>query len=75
MTARQSRADAVRAIADSGVVAVIRLADPSRLAAVAEALLEGGVRAIEVTMTVPRAVQLIETLAASAPAFTRVAAP
>ena len=67
MTARQYRADAVRAIADSGVVAVIRLADPSRLAAVAEALLEGGVRAIEVTMTVPRAVQLIETLAASAP--------
>jgi 2-dehydro-3-deoxyphosphogluconate aldolase/(4S)-4-hydroxy-2-oxoglutarate aldolase len=46
---------------------VIRLADASRLKAVAEALLDGGVRALEVTMTVPRAVPLIETLAASAP--------
>lgn len=62
-----SRADVVRAITSTGIVAVIRLADASRLTAVAEALLDGGVRALEVTMTVPRAVPLIEALAASAP--------
>jgi 2-dehydro-3-deoxyphosphogluconate aldolase/(4S)-4-hydroxy-2-oxoglutarate aldolase len=59
------RAAVVGAIEASGVVAVIRLADASRLRAVADALLEGGVRALEVTMTVPRAVPLIEALAAS----------
>jgi 2-dehydro-3-deoxyphosphogluconate aldolase/(4S)-4-hydroxy-2-oxoglutarate aldolase len=51
----------------AGVVAVIRLTDPGRLRAVAEALAEGGVRALEVTMTVPRAVALIEELASSLP--------
>jgi 2-dehydro-3-deoxyphosphogluconate aldolase/(4S)-4-hydroxy-2-oxoglutarate aldolase len=46
---------------------VIRLTDASQLRAVAEALLEGGVRALEVTMTVPRAVPLIEDLASTLP--------
>jgi 2-dehydro-3-deoxyphosphogluconate aldolase/(4S)-4-hydroxy-2-oxoglutarate aldolase len=71
---RQGRAAVVAAIEDCGVVAVIRLTDPSRLQAVAEALLEGGVRALEVTMTVPRAVPLIETLAATVPAGVLVGA-
>ena len=35
--------------------------------AVADALLEGGVRAIEVTMTVPRAVELIGELSGTVP--------
>ena len=55
------------ALEQAGVIAVIRLADGSELRAVAEALLAGGVRALEVTMTVPGAVSLIETLAASLP--------
>src|SRR5258708_17739422 len=46
-----------------GVVAVIRLKDPAKLRAVVEALAEGGVRALEVTMTVPGAVGLIRGLA------------
>jgi 2-dehydro-3-deoxyphosphogluconate aldolase/(4S)-4-hydroxy-2-oxoglutarate aldolase len=58
----------VEAIISSGVVAVIRLADPSRLTAVVDALLAGGVRAIELTMTMPGAVPLIEELAAASPA-------
>lgn len=62
-----SRHDVVRDIEQCGVVAVIRLTDADQLKAVAEALLEGGVRALEVTMTVPRAVPLIEQLSATLP--------
>jgi 2-dehydro-3-deoxyphosphogluconate aldolase/(4S)-4-hydroxy-2-oxoglutarate aldolase len=51
-----------------GVVAVIRLKDPRRLRATVDALAEGGVRALEVTMTVPRAVDLIAELAPTLPA-------
>ena len=46
----------VRDIEATGVVAVIRLPDAAPAHDVARALGEGGVRAIEVTMTVPRAV-------------------
>jgi 2-dehydro-3-deoxyphosphogluconate aldolase/(4S)-4-hydroxy-2-oxoglutarate aldolase len=62
-----SRASTVAAIESTGVVAVVRLADGSAADSVAAALIDGGVRAIEVTMTVPRAVALIESLATSAP--------
>jgi 2-dehydro-3-deoxyphosphogluconate aldolase / (4S)-4-hydroxy-2-oxoglutarate aldolase len=50
-----------------GVVAVIRLKDPGKLRAVVDALAEGGVRALEVTMTVPGAVDLIRALALTLP--------
>jgi len=50
-----------------GVVAVIRLKDPATLRAVVHAMAEGGVRALEVTMTVPRAVELIRELAPTLP--------
>jgi 2-dehydro-3-deoxyphosphogluconate aldolase/(4S)-4-hydroxy-2-oxoglutarate aldolase len=55
----------VREIEAAGVVAVIRLSDATQLRAVADALCDGGVRAIEVTMTVPRAIALIEELASN----------
>jgi 2-dehydro-3-deoxyphosphogluconate aldolase/(4S)-4-hydroxy-2-oxoglutarate aldolase len=61
------RAAVVAGIEACGVVAVIRLTDAGQLRSVADALLEGGVRALEVTMTVPRAVPLIEELTASLP--------
>lgn len=51
----------------AGVVAVIRLKDPDKVQAVVEAIAEGGVRAIEVTMTVPGAVGLIKSLAPRMP--------
>ena len=61
--------DAIRQeIERLGVVAVIRMKDPARLRAVFDALADGGVKAIEVTMTVPGAVDLIGRLAASLPA-------
>src|SRR5260370_21842177 len=61
------RAAVVRALESMGVVAVIRLKDPARLRAVVDALAEGGVRALEVTMTVPGAVGLIRELAPTLP--------
>ena len=62
-----SRADTTQAIEAMGVVAVIRLKDPATLRAVVDALAEGGVRALEVTMTVPGAVDLIRELAPTMP--------
>jgi 2-dehydro-3-deoxyphosphogluconate aldolase / (4S)-4-hydroxy-2-oxoglutarate aldolase len=61
------RAAVVRAIESMAVVAVIRLKDPTTLRAVVDALAEGGVRALEVTMTVPGAVGLIRELAPALP--------
>lgn len=51
-----------------GVVAVLRANDPSRLPAIVEALVEAGVGAAEVTMTVPGAVECIRALASQVPA-------
>jgi 2-dehydro-3-deoxyphosphogluconate aldolase/(4S)-4-hydroxy-2-oxoglutarate aldolase len=51
----------------AGVVAVIRIADPSKLGDVVSALIDGGVRALEVTMTVPGAVELIRRTAPTLP--------
>jgi 2-dehydro-3-deoxyphosphogluconate aldolase/(4S)-4-hydroxy-2-oxoglutarate aldolase len=67
MSADRDRAATVRLIEDTGVVAVIRLDDPGALRDVADALMAGGVRALEVTMTVPRATELIAQLAAALP--------
>ena len=62
------REQVVRAIEAGGVVAVIRLKEPGKLRAVVDALIEGGVRALEVTMTVPGAIELMATLAPTLPA-------
>lgn len=62
-----SRLEVVRGIEDCGVVAVIRMKDGDKLRFVIDALLEGGVRALELTMTVPGAVGLIEQLARHLP--------
>jgi 2-dehydro-3-deoxyphosphogluconate aldolase/(4S)-4-hydroxy-2-oxoglutarate aldolase len=50
-------------VADAGVVAVIRAHSLDVLPEIAKALLEGGVPAIEVTMTTPKAIRGIEKLA------------
>jgi 2-dehydro-3-deoxyphosphogluconate aldolase / (4S)-4-hydroxy-2-oxoglutarate aldolase len=61
------RAAIVRQIEELGVVAVIRLRDPGKLRAVVDALMAGGVKALEVTMTVSGAVDLIRGLAPTLP--------
>jgi len=68
MTVIQSRRAAVTAQIEAlGVVAVIRLKDPAKLRAAVDAMAAGGVRALEVTMTVPRAVEMIRELAPTLP--------
>jgi 2-dehydro-3-deoxyphosphogluconate aldolase/(4S)-4-hydroxy-2-oxoglutarate aldolase len=62
-----NRVGIVSQIEDLGVVAVIRLQDPARLRAVIDAIAAGGVRALEVTMTVPRAIELIAEIAPTLP--------
>ena len=57
----------VSALEEAGVVAVIRMKDPARLRAVVDAIAEGGVRALEITMTVPGAVDLIREIAPTLP--------
>jgi len=67
-TATNARRAAVTAQIEAlGVVAVIRLKDPATLRAVVDAMAQGGVRALEVTMTVPRAVDLSRELAPTLP--------
>ncbi|MDQ3488663.1 MAG: bifunctional 4-hydroxy-2-oxoglutarate aldolase/2-dehydro-3-deoxy-phosphogluconate aldolase [Acidobacteriota bacterium] len=67
MSTTRTRTDIVAAIEQAGVVAVIRLKDPDKLRAIVDAIGRGGIRAIEVTMTVPGAVELIRALAPTLP--------
>jgi 2-dehydro-3-deoxyphosphogluconate aldolase/(4S)-4-hydroxy-2-oxoglutarate aldolase len=55
-------------IIDSGVVAVIRLKDTNRILKLIEAVRSGGVKSIEITMTVPGAVDIIRQLSRAVPA-------
>jgi len=62
-----SRAETVAALEACGVVAVIRLKDAGALGAVVDALATGGVHALEVTMTVPGAIELIREISPTLP--------
>ncbi|HEY2148961.1 MAG TPA: bifunctional 4-hydroxy-2-oxoglutarate aldolase/2-dehydro-3-deoxy-phosphogluconate aldolase [Pirellulales bacterium] len=55
--------DFLNRILDTGIIAVLRSPNGELLADVAEALLAGGVEAIEVTFTVPRAPLVLEQVA------------
>ncbi|MCL5031412.1 MAG: bifunctional 4-hydroxy-2-oxoglutarate aldolase/2-dehydro-3-deoxy-phosphogluconate aldolase [Bacteroidetes bacterium] len=55
-----SRIETVKKIIDNKVVAVVRLTESSKLIKVAEAIYKGGVSVIEITMTVPNAIKMIE---------------
>ena len=54
-----SRQDDLQRVIQSGIVAVIRSQSSDQLVQVAEALYEGGVDVLEVTFTVPRALEII----------------
>jgi 2-dehydro-3-deoxyphosphogluconate aldolase / (4S)-4-hydroxy-2-oxoglutarate aldolase len=62
-----SRQTVAAALEQAGVVAIIRMSDPSRVDNVFQALVDGGIQALEVTMTVPGAVDHIRRLASAAP--------
>lgn len=57
--ARQQTAQQLEQI---GAAAVIRMTETDKLLRVAEAIAEGGIPAVEVTMTVPGAVEMIEAV-------------
>lgn len=57
-----------------GIVPVVRLPDLSRAADMARALLEGGVTALELTMTSPGALEALDLLHQEIPAFSNGAA-
>jgi 2-dehydro-3-deoxyphosphogluconate aldolase/(4S)-4-hydroxy-2-oxoglutarate aldolase len=49
-------------LVESGAVAVVRTQDAGRLPAIAEALLDGGITAVEVTMTTPDALSAMTSV-------------
>jgi len=57
------RDEAQEIILATKVIAVIRMSDTEKLAKVAEAIKQGGVRAIEITMTTPSALEIIAAMA------------
>lgn len=58
-----SKNEILKKIFENGAVAVVRLNDPDKLIKVAEALYRGGVASIEITMTIPNALKVIEKAA------------
>lgn len=66
--AKRSRSEVVAEIERLGVVAIIRLQDSSAVRGIVDALARGGVKALEVTMSVPRAIELIAEIAPTLPA-------
>jgi 2-dehydro-3-deoxyphosphogluconate aldolase/(4S)-4-hydroxy-2-oxoglutarate aldolase len=54
-----SKEDQLRQILDAGIVAVVRSPDGAQLVEVARALVDGGVRAVEITLTVPDALTVV----------------
>jgi 2-dehydro-3-deoxyphosphogluconate aldolase/(4S)-4-hydroxy-2-oxoglutarate aldolase len=58
-----NKRNALARILDSGIVAVIRAPHGELLADVAEALLSGGVEVMEVTFTVPKALDVLQRVA------------
>lgn len=61
-TPSSTRARRVERLLDCGAFAVLRTDDPASLPPLAEALIEGGVFAVEVTMTVPDALSAVESV-------------
>ncbi len=57
-----SRIEIVKNIIANGVVAVVRTKQPEKLIRIIEAIYEGGVKTIEITMTVPNALKMIEQI-------------
>ncbi len=58
-----SREMIVNKLIEAGAIAVLRMKNPDKLIKVAEAIFEGGIKAIEITMTVPDAFKIIEKAA------------
>jgi 2-dehydro-3-deoxyphosphogluconate aldolase/(4S)-4-hydroxy-2-oxoglutarate aldolase len=58
-----SKIENLKRIEESGIVAVVRAENPDQALKIAEAVKAGGIQAIEITMTVPGAIDVIKKLA------------
>ncbi len=58
-----SRESTLSMLSSCGVVAVIRAPEPAKVEPLVEALAEGGVTGIEITMSTPKAISVIEHIA------------
>src|SRR5579862_4944758 len=54
-----SKESQLRQVLESGIVAVVRSPDSSQLVEVARALADGGIDVVEITMTVPNALEVL----------------
>jgi 2-dehydro-3-deoxyphosphogluconate aldolase/(4S)-4-hydroxy-2-oxoglutarate aldolase len=59
-----NKAETIRQIIDTGIVPVVRAASADEAMRAIEAIKQGGISVLEITMTVPNAVHVIETVAA-----------
>ncbi|HZZ81188.1 MAG TPA: bifunctional 4-hydroxy-2-oxoglutarate aldolase/2-dehydro-3-deoxy-phosphogluconate aldolase [Gemmataceae bacterium] len=57
-----SKEDQLRQVLDSGIVAVVRSQDSAQLVEVVRALADGGVNVVEITMSVPGALDVIKAV-------------
>jgi 2-dehydro-3-deoxyphosphogluconate aldolase/(4S)-4-hydroxy-2-oxoglutarate aldolase len=60
-----SKEDQLRRVLDCGIVAVVRSPDSQQLVEVARALADGGVSVVEITMTVPHALEVLRQVRAA----------
>lgn len=60
---KQDRNEVIGGLVDPGVIAVIRAPGPEPIPKLIEALLAGGVRAVEITLTTPQAMEAIRRAA------------
>jgi 2-dehydro-3-deoxyphosphogluconate aldolase/(4S)-4-hydroxy-2-oxoglutarate aldolase len=59
-----SRSEIARTIVDLGIIPIIRSSSTEDALAIADAILAGGIHILEVTMTVPKAILVLEKLSA-----------
>lgn len=55
----RSKQEIISALANPGIVAVVRASSAAQVLPLAEALLNGGIRAVEITLTTPNAIEAI----------------
>lgn len=57
-----TKLDTLNAVVQTGTLLIVRLPSPDEALAVSQAAIEGGVRALEITLSVPNALEIITTL-------------
>ena len=60
----RTKHDVIKALIDPGIIAIIRTPSPNPIPQTCEALLKGGVTAIEITLTVPNALEALRRVRA-----------